>query len=214
MNKLKTCIPLSFISGNRAKKVSLFQRVSAFFFGSPNVRRANGIIYSGFDIFGTLKSLMSKLRKKKSVLPIFEIDRIGTIYNEKLPRIWLSEELFNTKHDGDGRIFVECYPKGPDIGGHVALELGDRYLCEGYRMAKNNEAEKSTECFQAAEILYMHSIRRGNRQAASRLHEMYTKDLCKGKWYESYLTLYAKHALKPSSKFTSRYKLCAQNASS
>ena len=210
MKKIKTCIPLSFIPGNRAKRVSLPQRISAFFFGCPNARRANGIIYAGFDICGSIRSLISKLFKKERVLPVFEIDRIGTIYNEKLPRIWLSEELFNTKHDGDGRIFVECYPKGPDVGGDIALELGDRYLGEGYRMAKNNEAEQSTECFQAAEILYMHSIRRGNREAARRLYQMYVKDLCKGKWYESYLTTHAKHAFKPSSKLASCYKLCAQ----
>lgn len=210
MKRIRTCIPLSLIPGNRAKKVSMLQRASAFFLGSPNARRANGIIYSGLDICGTVKSLVSKIRKKKTALPIFEIDRIGTIYNEKLPRIWLSEELFNTKHDGDGRIFVECYPKGPDMGGEIALELGDRYLCEGYRMAKKCEENQSTECFQAAEILYMHSIRRGNREAARRLYEMYAKDLCKGKWHESYLTTYAKHAKKPSSKFMGRYALCAQ----
>lgn len=196
MQKIKRYLPLAFLPGARAKRVSLLQRLLAAIFGSPNARRAHGVIYSGCDVFGGLRRMLCRLLKRDDKMPVFEIDRIGTIYEEKLPRIWLSEQLFNTRHDGKGRVFVECYPSGPDIGGEKALELGDRYLGEGCKTKRNGFSADFKECFQAAEILYLHAVRRGNRDAARRLREMYEKDLCDGKWHESYLTVNAKHALR------------------
>ena len=118
------------------------------------------------------------------------------MFDERLPRIWLSEKVFNTKSDNGRRIFVECYPAGPDIGGERALELGDRYLGEGFRSRRGGASVAALECFQAAEILYLHAGRRGNRAAACRLREMYADDLCEGRWHESYLQINAKHAHK------------------
>lgn len=196
MQKIERCLPLTFLPGARAKKVSLLQRACAMLFGAPNARRAHGVIYSGMDVFGGIRRMVAKLLRRDSNTPVFEIDRRGTVYEERLPRIWLSEQLFNTKSDGSSRVFVECYPSGPDIGGARALELGDRYLCEGYRRKKGTLDSDPRECFQAAEILYLHSARRGNREAARRLRDMYEKNLCEGKWHESYLEMNAKHALR------------------
>ncbi len=198
MSNLKHYLPLNFFSGARAHKVSIVQRLCALLFGSPNARRGNAIIYSGFDVFGAIRRFVCKVKNNEMSLPVYEIDRLGTLYEEKLPRIWLSEEVFNTKRDDGSRIFVECYPTGPDEGGNRAFELGDRYLEEGYKKSRKTREPNAIECFQAAEILYLHALRRGNRYAASRLRKMYVNDLCKGKWFESYLVENAKHALKTS----------------
>lgn len=197
MKGIKKRLPLAFYSSGRARKVSMLQRLFGFLFGAPNARRGNGIIYSGLDIFGFFRSIFEKAIGRKDPLPVYEIDRIGTIYSERLPRIWLSEKMANTSHDGDKRVFVECYPAGPDYLGERALELGDRYLGEGCRCLKKKDGIYSY-CFQAAEILYLHSVRRGNREAARRLKNMYESDLCEGQWFQSYLEQKAKHALKCS----------------
>ena len=196
MQRIKNNLPLALFPDARARKVSIFQRMLALIFGSPNARRGNGIIYSGLDISGKLGRILNRLRGNQANLPVFEIDRIGTAYNEKLPRIWLSEELFNTKHDKSDRVFVECYPAGPDMGGEKALELGDIYLGEGYREMKRDNIAKASECFKASEILYLHASKRGNRESARRLKSMYDMDLCNGDWYRSYLMDHAKHARK------------------
>lgn len=199
-SSIRKNVPLTIYGECRARKVSLFQRFLALIFGAPNARRANGIIYAGCDVLGFLKRAFYKICGKSLDLPVFEIDRIGTMYDEVLPRIWLTEEIANVSKESTARIFVECYPAGPDVGGERALELGDRYLGEGMRFKREDACSKAIECFQAAEILYLHAVRRGNRHAARQLREMYLRDLCKGQWHMSYIYIHAKHAPKPKIK--------------
>lgn len=131
-------------------------------------------------------------------MPVFAIDRMGTACSESLPRIWLSERVCNTSHDDGRRVFVESYPSAPDRGGKVALELGDRYLGEGSCEGSGLSHGERVECFKAAEILYMHAVKRGNRAAASRLRRMYAEDLCEGGWWQPYIEEKAKHARRRS----------------
>lgn len=186
-------VPMAFHEGCRSGDVSLPARISNLLFGAPNARRANGIVSTKFDLSGLLNRVASRLFGRQRNVPVFAIDRMGTEFRERLPRIWLSEKVSNTHHDGNRRVFVESYPSAPDHGGAVALELGDRYLGEGMK-AKRRMPKESLECFKAAEILYLHSVRRGNREAAGRLRRIYSEDLCQGDYWRPRLEERAKHA--------------------
>lgn len=201
MAKMRAYVPMGLLQGCRSSEVPLGARASNLIFGAPNVRRANGIVSTSFDLIGFVKRAWEKLTGKCTTAPVFAIDRIGIECAERLPRIWLSERLFNTKRDDGRRVFVESYPSGPDRGGLLALELGDRYLGEGLRKAGAIPQERIA-CFKAAEILYLHAVRRGNRTAASRLRRIYSEDLCKGDYWKTHLEARAKHAriMTPSTR--------------
>lgn len=192
MGFMATVVPMALLPEGRAREVSIAARVSNMLFGAPNARRANGVVSTSFDVAGWLRRAFRTLTGAPDFVPVFAIDRMGTEYRERLPRIWLSEKVANTRHDA-GRVFVESYPSAPDRGGEQALELGDRYLGEGFRAIARDGAE-SVECFKAAEILYLHAVRRGNREAASRLRGIYADDLCRGDYWRPHLESRAKHA--------------------
>lgn len=193
MGFASTFVPMAFHEGCRSEDVPFPARVSNLLFGAPNARRANGIVSTSFDLAGWLDRVAARLFGRRRNVPVFAIDRMGTEFRERLPRIWLSEKVSNTRHDGMRRVFVESYPSAPDHGGAVALELGDRYLGEGMK-ARNRMPKESLECFKAAEILYLHSVRRGNREAAGRLRRIYSEDLCQGDYWRPRLEERAKHA--------------------
>lgn len=204
VRKIASWIPLLLLEGGRAKKVSIANRISNALFGGPNARRANGIVCASFDVCGAVSSLLARIFGMDASKPVYEIDRIGCAMSESLPRIWLSEKVGNTHNDDGRRVFVECYPSSPDRGGVIALELGDRYLGEGMNVASGLRAEERIECFQAAEILYRHATRRGNRTAASRLHMIYENDMCKGKYWKTYIEERAAHAKSTRSGRTAK----------
>lgn len=198
MGRMRALVPVGMLPGGRATEVPLGARASNFIFGAPNMRRANGIVSPAFDIVGLVRRIVERLTGKRHTAPVFAIDRIGTECAERLPRIWLSERIFNTKRDDGRRIFVESYPSAPDRGGVLALELGDRYLGEGLKKANGITSAERVACFKAAEILYLHAVRRGNRSAASRLRRIYAEDLCEGDYWKTHLEERAKHA-RPTS---------------
>lgn len=205
MGFMATVIPMSLLPEGRAREVSLAARASRALFGAPNARRANGIVSASFDVAGWLRRTFGALTGAPRTVPVFAIDRMGTVYSERLPRIWLSEKVSNTRHDGEGRVFVESYPSAPDRGGELALELGDRYLGEGLGLRERGGGEE-VECFKAAEILYLHAVRRGNREAASRLRRIYADDLCQGDYFRPHLEMRARHAQRgvPASRVALR----------
>lgn len=194
----RSMVPFIMVPGARAEGVSLAARAAAALFGSPNVRRANGIVSTRFDAAGALRRAAEAFFGRKARVPVFSFDRVGLPCSESLPRIWLSERVSNTRRDDGRRVFVECYPASPDAGGRVALELGDQYLGEGLSPSSSTSAAERKECFRAAEILYLHAVRRGNRVAASRLKAVYENDLCEGEYWTGWIEGRAKHARRRS----------------
>lgn len=173
--------------------LSPLNRINGVLFGSPNFRRANGIIEARFNLLGAISRIIDRILGRERKVPVYVFDRKGGKFSSRLPKIWLSEQLINTKHD-QGRVMVECYPSSPDKNGERALELGDRYLGEGNTLSALNSNDKTAiECYKAAEILYLHAIRRGNRSAASRLVNIYCKDLCQGDYWKDNLEARARH---------------------
>lgn len=193
MTATRTVLPFIVMPETRARGVSWAARLATALFGAPNVRRANGILSTRFDVAGTLCRVLALFGRRRTV-PVFSVDRVGAPVSEALPRIWLSERVSNTRRDDGRRVFVECYPTAPDKGGNLALELGDRYLGEGLSPASMSTAAERVECCRAAEILYLHGVQRGNRTAAARLKAIYDRDLGRGRYWTGYLESRAKHA--------------------
>lgn len=196
-------VPFMFNPNTKASSVTPLNRICTFCFGSPNWRRANGIISSKFETETITRRIFNFVRKALNLrlvvrpfrrIPIYEVDRIGTLANEGLPRIWLSEIALNTKYDIKRRVFVECYPSSPDAKGKKALELAKRYLGEGNNSASGLLKAERIDCFRAAEILLKHAVMRGNREASMHLCDLYERDLCEGIYWDSYLNVRAKHA--------------------
>lgn len=190
---VKTMIPF-IVTSEGWGNVSFAARLTNKLFGAPNIRRANGVVSARFDIAGAFRRIGFKLFGWRKSAPVFSLDRIGAPCAEALPRIWLSERVTNTSHDDGRRVFTESYPTVPDFGGRKALELGDRYLGEGANRAVRLASADRIECFKAAEILYLHALRRGSRQAAARLKMIYDNDLCEGNYWATFIESRAKHA--------------------
>lgn len=194
---VKAC-QISNLEAYKVQGVSVFARFINALFGSPNWRRANGIISTRLDLVGICQKIRQRLFNYRLYTPVFVIDPVEGSLSDELPRIWLSEKVANTASDDGRRVFVESYPSGFDYKGNKALELGDRYLGEGLKMPEYSNSCESVDCFTAAEILYMHALRRGNRCAVSRLKYIYDRDLCQGRYWKSNREKNAKHIKKRS----------------
>lgn len=198
-------VPLALAPGARAHGVSVANRVCNLLFGSPNWRRGFGVV-SARGEFAVLYERLA--RKARSILglapadarlksaPVFAIDRRGVAVGERLPRIWLSERAYNSGCDNGRRVFVECYPSGPDPDGSRALELAEGCLGEGADRRGALGHQERRECFKAAEILLIHSVMRGNRTAVSRLTALYCNDLCDGDYWQPYIVERSRHSAK------------------
>lgn len=187
MTAMQNIAPLWALPGNRADSVSFLARSVSALFGCPSFLRANGMRETGVlaDISNSVKG-----RKSESV-PVFQVDRKGGLRTEKLPRIWLSEIVPDKGDGGSSRRFVCSYPNGHDSGGKRALELAERYFSEGLSCYGT---ESAVECFQAAEILYLHACERGSVEAHTRLGVLYRSDMCKGRYWKYAISSHAKHA--------------------
>lgn len=187
------------------RQVTCFERFSNAIFGSPSIRRANG----GFKVrfMASAKGGSSRRQQGRSkrghdgsiatrelANKVYQVDESQCQGEEKLPRIWITEKGV----DGDLsnpslRAYVASYPNGTDEGGLKALELAERMLGEGFGMSEVDPDDRKL-FFQAAEILLMHSVDRGNADAAIKLGDMYRFDLCKGSYWMSRVERRAKHA--------------------
>lgn len=206
--------------GTPALHVSAFERFSNAVFGSPSMRRANGGFKTHF--FKKLgkrhkkrasRAVQSKrasaarvdapasergaVTARELTNKVFQIDEQASQGTEVLPRIWITEKALGegdaTVSDTEVRPYVASYPNGEDAGGIKALELAERMLGEGFA---NNDAtvHHRKRFFQAAEILLLHAVDKGNADAAMRLGDIYRFDLCKGEYWSSALERRARHA--------------------
>ncbi len=147
-------------------------RLSAGLLGNPSFRRA----------FGGFKGTRARLQGAQPTGPqpgrngVYRLDKPGK--PGKLPRIWLTEP------GPEGREYCAVYPSGPDKGGLKAEELGERCFAEGLSAAAVADGALRIQCFQAAEICFLHAATRGNTRAKVRLAVIYRDDLCcGGSWF-------------------------------
>lgn len=118
-------------------------------------------------------------------VPVFEVDQRWYDTVDPLPGVWITQRAQGCGNECLGRKYVMLYswddPSDPD--GSIALSFGADYYLEamGYSAAADRQAR--IECFQAAEILYLHAAAKGNVYAYLNLGYVYSYDRCEGRYF-------------------------------
>ena len=166
--------------GPTGAPIPLPVRVSAGLLGHPSFRRAFGG-FKGTPVTASNAGAAPALPSRDFV---FRLDRPGK--PGALPRIWLTEPS-SASNGAQGREYSAVYPSGPDANGVRAEELGERCFAEGLSSAAVADGALRIQCFQAAEICFLHAAVRGSLQAKVRLAIIYREDLCAGaSWLEAH----------------------------
>lgn len=177
------CARLAISSGQGpagATTIPLLVRISAGLLGHPSFQRAFGA-FKGTPV--TTSSATSALAVSSRDF-VFRLDRPGK--SGILPRIWLTEPS-STSDGAHGREYSAVYPSGPDSGGVRAEELGERCFAEGLSGAAVADGALRIQCFQAAEVCFLHAAQRGSTRAKVRLAVIYQEDLCAGaSWLQAH----------------------------
>lgn len=117
--------------------------------------------------------------------PVFEIDQAWYGSNSPIPFIWITRRVFDENDGCLGRTYTMVYPfeEGPDPDGSIALSYGADYYREGMSYSAAEDHETRIQCFQAAEILYLHAAAKGNAIAYANLGYVYSYDRCEGRYF-------------------------------
>lgn len=117
-------------------------------------------------------------------IPAFFLDNAWQNDSDALPAIQTTVPLLDENGSYIGRVYDSHYPRmgNPDPDGDLALSLGARYYEEGMEHRSADERETRIECFQAAEILYLHAAAKGNATAYANLGYVYSYDRCEGRY--------------------------------
>ena len=121
----------------------------------------------------------------KAEAPVLEIGDRKKGY--KYPTVWVTERVEDMDGNYCGRTYIRPYPfsEMPDPEGWDALEFGSRYYMEAMEFTDASDHEARIECFQAAELFYLHAAERGNPYAWQNLGYIYSYDRCEGRYYKS-----------------------------
>ncbi len=86
---------------------------------------------------------------------------------------------------GAPRVWCGSYPNPevPDPDGTMALQYGSWYYAEAMEHQSASEHDVRVQCFQAAELLYLHAAGHGNAQALANLGYVYSYDRCEGAYW-------------------------------
>ncbi len=99
------------------------------------------------------------------------------------PLVWITQQVVEPQDGRTGRRCVFCYDPEDDPDGEVALDAGADYYNEA--MSCDWRTGRRVECFQAAEVLYLHASRLGNAVADDDLTYVYSYDRCEGNYWDS-----------------------------
>lgn len=103
---------------------------------------------------------------------------------EELPTLWITLPVYDENDQLLGRDCIGKYPHGAeDEDGSQALDFGSNYYREAMTYADAKDRQTRIECFQAAEILYLHAAKKGNAIAYLNLGYIYSYDRCEGKYF-------------------------------
>lgn len=121
----------------------------------------------------------------RSDAPVFEIDQSWYGSNDPIPGIWITQRLIGDDGGNHGRTYVMVYPwEGmTDPDGSIALSYGADHYREGMSYTDAEDRHARVECFQAAEILYLHAAAKGNVDAYVDLGYIYSYDRCEGHYF-------------------------------
>ena len=124
--------------------------------------------------------------------PVFATDNeysfSGKTYS--YPGVWITEQWEDPSPSSTGRICVWHYTPDCDDEGWDALQYGSEYYNEGMACDSEAEHERRVQCFQAAELLYLHAAALGNPYAQLNRGYVYSYDRCEGRYWGSGETPY------------------------
>lgn len=177
----------------RSRDVSFLQRASHAVWGAPGMIRANG--GRGIGLLSRIRS-QGALRRRRQATPVFALDVVNAADGGRLPRIWLSERVYDEKTgEYAGREFSSAYPSADfDKSGSLAYDLGMELFAEGLGYSASEDAPTRISCFRAAEILFLHSARRGHVEALVKLGIIYESDLGEGRYWDDGVHLRSEHS--------------------
>lgn len=137
---------------------------------------------SAFDKNAPTSSVNDRI---KPPAPVFEIDQSWYETDEPIPRIWVTEPVFDSDGEQCGRTYGMPYPweGSPDPDGSLALNFGADYYREAMSYSDAADRQSRIDCFRTAEILYLHAAARGNVDAHLNLGYIYSYDRCEGHYY-------------------------------
>lgn len=117
--------------------------------------------------------------------PVFEIDDAWYGSDSPIPYIWITAQVIDEDGNVIGRTYITVYPfeEEPDPDGDIALSYGANYYIEGMSYTDPEDRETRIQCFQAAEILYLHAAAKGNVIAHANLGYVYSYDRCEGRYF-------------------------------
>ena len=167
-------------SARKTRSIGIAHRVSNALFGSPSACRAHGARRASL-----LQGVDGGFRfAKKKEVPVYAVDVPRGGGAAQLPRVWISEPV----RDVDTgvilrRDFVASYPCDDDAAGKRAYEYGCAYFAEALTYSSSSDASSRSECFQAAELLFLHAASRGCMKAYVKLGILYADDLCEGVYW-------------------------------
>ena len=124
--------------------------------------------------------------RPKAEAPVFETGDIKE--GEEYPLVWITERVEDMDGNYLGRTYIRPYPfsEQPDPEGWDALEFGGRYYVEAMGYTDVADHQTRIECFQAAELLYLHAAWKGNPYAWQNLGYIYSYDRCEGRYYDTW----------------------------
>lgn len=114
----------------------------------------------------------------------FRVIEDGSSRSDAVPHIVYAQDSGNSQQ-GREWVVVGMYPDplSKDEGGWEALRLGAWYYHRGMSCRDPREKGTRIECFQAAEILYLHAAHLGNTIALINLGYVYSYDRCEGRYW-------------------------------
>lgn len=184
-------------------KVGIIPRLSAAVFGSPDAIKAHGGYRPSRRRRNAAPMISMPAQLPMQPVPVYQLEDRRLSAKGGLPRIWLSEKACAASSGSiQPRKLSGCYPSDTDKGGVRALALAERYFAEGLNLVGEQSKTERVQCFQAAELLYMHAMHRGNLPACTRLGVLYRFDMCRGSYLKDRLFKKGKHAKAISAEAT------------
>lgn len=168
----------------RSKSVGVGERVSNLLFGSPSARGAFGLCRADAAGRSAGKGCARGRHAASAAAPVFALDFSKATKRGALPRIWVSEPVWDERAGRCcGREVTASYPCDGDENGSKAFALGMGCFGEGLSYSRAEDSAVRVECFRAAEMLFLHAAARGSMEAHEALGSLYEGDLCEGSYF-------------------------------
>ena len=116
---------------------------------------------------------------------------------QQLPGIFVTAPALNSENEIEGRTVIYRYDgQTPDDDGMDALYYGVCYYREAMEHQAPGEETLRLQCFQAAELLYLHAAARGNVMAFCNLGYIYSYRRCQGNYLPQCVLTQAQSTLR------------------